>query len=75
MNSDAFLKRSGAAATTVGVGVGRGTEGSTMVTASQKTAEGCFTDEGSGKINAAIPRRFFQLTTARSSRLAESCLN
>lgn len=71
MNSDAFLKRSGAAATTVG----GGTEGSTMVTASQKTAEGCFTDEGSGKINAAIPRRFFQLTSARSSRLAESCLN
>lgn len=73
MNSDAFLKRSGAAATTVGVG--GGTEGSTMVTASQKTAEGCFTDEGSGKINVAIPRRFFQLTSARSSRLAESWLN
>lgn len=59
MNSDAFLKRSGAAATTGGT-----TEGSAMVTASQKAAEGCLTDEGSDIINATIPRRFFQLISA-----------
>ena len=65
LNSDAFLKRSGAAATTRGT-----TEGSAVVTASQTTADFCrficrFIDERSAIINAKTPqRRFFPLISA-----------